>query len=41
MWDPLPVAAEWRVEFDVEDHAALHRALDRLRERALPERSAS
>ena len=29
------MAAEWRVELDVEDHAALHRALDRLRERGV------
>jgi hypothetical protein len=26
---------EWRVELDVEDHDALHRALDRLRERGV------
>ena len=29
------MAADWRVELDVEDHAALHRALDRLRERGV------
>jgi hypothetical protein len=29
------MAADWRVELDVEDHAALHRALDRLRERTV------
>jgi hypothetical protein len=29
------MAADWRVELDVEDHAALHRALDRLRERSV------
>ena len=31
------MAADWRVELDVEDHAALHRALDRLRERSVRE----
>jgi hypothetical protein len=29
------MAAEWRVELDVKDHAALHRALDRVRERGV------
>jgi hypothetical protein len=35
MWDALPMAGDWRVELDVEDHDALHRALDRLRERGV------
>jgi hypothetical protein len=29
------VADDWRVELDVEDHDALHRAIDRLRERGV------
>jgi hypothetical protein len=29
------MADDWRVELDVEDHDALHRALDRLRERGV------
>ena len=29
------MADEWRVELDVEDHDAFHRALDRLRERGV------
>src|SRR5919198_3643454 len=29
------MADDWRVELDVEDHDAFHRALDRLRERGL------
>jgi len=29
------MAGDWRVELDVEDHDALHRALDRLRERGV------
>jgi hypothetical protein len=29
------MAADWRVGLDVEDHDALHRALDRLRERSV------
>jgi hypothetical protein len=29
------MADDWRVELDVEDHDAFHRALDRLRERGV------
>jgi predicted alpha/beta hydrolase family esterase len=29
------MADDWRVEMDVEDHDALHRAIDRLRERGV------
>jgi hypothetical protein len=29
------MADDWRVELDVEDHDALHRAIDRLRERGV------
>jgi len=29
------MADDWRVELDVEDHDALHRVLDRLRERGV------
>jgi hypothetical protein len=29
------MADDWRVEIDVEDHDAFHRALDRLRERGV------
>src|SRR5215211_902050 len=29
------MADEWRVELDVEDHDAFHRAVDRLRERGV------
>jgi hypothetical protein len=29
------MADEWRVELDVDDHDAFHRALDRLRERGV------
>jgi hypothetical protein len=29
------MADEWRVELDIEDHNALHRAMDRLRERGV------
>jgi hypothetical protein len=29
------MADDWRVELDVEDHDALHRALDRVRERGV------
>jgi hypothetical protein len=29
------MADEWRVELDVEDHNALHRALDRVRQRGV------
>jgi hypothetical protein len=35
MWDAVPMADDWRVELDVEDHDAFHRALDRLRERGV------
>jgi hypothetical protein len=33
VWDAVSMADGWRVELDVEDHDAFHRALDRLRER--------
>jgi hypothetical protein len=35
MWNAVAMADDWRVELDVEDHAVLHRALDRLRERGV------
>jgi hypothetical protein len=35
LWDPFPMADDWRVELDVEDHDVVHRALDRLRERGV------
>jgi hypothetical protein len=35
MCDALPMADDWRVELDVEDHDVLHRAIDRLRERGV------
>ena len=35
MWDAEPMADDWRVELDVEDHNLLHRTLDRLRGRGV------
>jgi hypothetical protein len=35
MWDAVSMADDWRVELDVEDHDAFHRAVDRLRERGV------